>query len=298
MKRLVSLILTLVMLLSISTTAFAVFDETSNDVPDEIRGAVLYEYAFEPENSASINVASSQAMGIATVSYTEDDTTGSLTTYQYFDGKLAEEHTTIRGSGIVHHKYYQEDGTILTNTEITATTRGTNIPDYTTERQKGYIYYQTSMTGTQYAIRAYVREGYFENKPLTIREGTAKTFADWVSFVASMWAYSCTPALGTVVSMLNDFGVIEAVAGGLYRAAFTRTYTCDFVNTEWHGEATKPSTNYPEGFLEGTYATLNTGDVVTEGYTIDFWRSNNLGLEMLYQVFGISELPTGWSDIG
>lgn len=79
----------------------------------------------------------------------------------------------------------------------------------------------------------------------------------------------------------------------------TERIKCDFYNQEIHGTATSHS-GYPHVILDGTYAFVTEKgetEIITEGYTVRDWGNSSMGRWMMYNVFGIDEAPTSWSNL-
>lgn len=98
MKKLLSTILCLAMMLSLATPALAASSTTASG----IRGEIIYQ---EGGNSLS---RSSPTVIVSSVKNQD----GSYTICQYSNGVLQEEHTTVPGSGFVSSKIYNADGSV------------------------------------------------------------------------------------------------------------------------------------------------------------------------------------------
>jgi|GEM_PF-6906483 len=105
MKKLLSTILCLAMMLSLATPALAASSTTASG----IRGEIIYQ---EGSNSLS---RSSPTVIVSSVKNQD----GSYTICQYSNGVLQEEHTTVPGSGFVSSKIYNADGSVSPSQKIT-----------------------------------------------------------------------------------------------------------------------------------------------------------------------------------
>lgn len=123
MKKFFALILTLSMICSMSTTAFATSNSTGTTRAGII-GTIAHEETVQLTQEFQIlSETTGTTTGLSTMSYVENPD-GSYTTYQYLDGVLTDKHTTIPGSGIVYHTYYNPDGTYTESTENVAAQQG------------------------------------------------------------------------------------------------------------------------------------------------------------------------------
>ena len=105
MKKLLSTILCLAMMLSLATPALAASSTTASG----IRGEIIYQ---EGGNSLS---RSSPTVIVSSVKNQD----GSYTICQYSNGVLQEEHTTVPGSGFVSSKIYNADGSVSPSQKLT-----------------------------------------------------------------------------------------------------------------------------------------------------------------------------------
>ncbi len=146
MKKLISLVLVAAMFFTMSATAFATstptqgFSAPSETTREGIIGTIVIEETCDV--TTDVKTRSTSTSGTSTVSFVEN-VDGSFTVYQYINDVLTDEHTTIPGSGIVAHKYYNADGSISAKTEnVSATqppvlTTRTDIPDSVSFRDMG-----------------------------------------------------------------------------------------------------------------------------------------------------------------
>ena len=107
MKRLISLILTVTMVISLAPSAFAATSDTPispRKTQSGILGNILYENTIStstPDDNISIASASSNTTDII-VSFV-DNSDGSVTIYEYHNNELSQFHTTVPGSGYTAH---------------------------------------------------------------------------------------------------------------------------------------------------------------------------------------------------
>lgn len=308
MKKTVSLILCLALILTMSLPAFASSDISSEDTRVGIIGTIMHEESCEVSSSYA-PTTKGVTTGTSTVSYTEN-ADGSYTFYQYLNDTLTDKHTTIPGSGIVERTKYNPDGTIMHYVEnvsvqqnSTFSSKSTIIPDNISDRNMGYIHYYHSWSNTYYSLFVTVHEEYFEQRPYTFNKGAAQTLAGWTSTLIAVWLYFTNPQsiVSQILGWLDIAGVIDKGLNAVYTVLITRTITCNYSNQEFYGNATAPNANYPEGYLTGTYAVVNNNGqttVITEGHTVTDWGQPTFGRLMLYQVFGMDEIPTSWSNLG
>ncbi len=304
MKRFLSVVLSLVMIFSLSSPAFA----TAADANPNIIGTVYWENSVGSDSSRDAD-SSKQVKAIA--SYTKNSD-GSYTTYQYMNGVLTDEHTTIPGSGIVYHTYYDADGTISKTTENVALDQNIPMSDASSRgaptsvsiRDMGYMHYIHPWTDTRYSIFVKIQDEYYgeEDTEFTFRQGTARTLAEWTNTLLSVWSFETDPVtiISFAIGFLSATGVLVEILDGVYSVVITKTIPCTYNNQKFFGTATAPSTNYPEGYLQGTYAVIRNGNQsksITEGYTVRSWGTNTFGRMMMYQVFGIDEAPTSWTNL-
>lgn len=117
-----------------------------------------------------------------------------------------------------------------------------------------------------------------------------------------MWAFAtCGHKIAVeIIGFLSATNVLDEGLNGIYTALVTKSIPCSYNNQRFYGNATAPSTDYPEGFLVGTYAVVKNGTqskVITGGYTVRDWGQPTFGRMMLYRVFGIDDTPTSWSNM-
>ena len=133
MKKLLSTILCLAMMLSLATPALAASSTTASG----IRGEIIYQ---EGSNSLS---RSSPTVIVSSVKNQD----GSYTICQYSNGVLQEEHTTVPGSGFVSSKIYNADGSVSPSQKITrqSTFSAAAARGSTSTRPLGYMHYRNSL---------------------------------------------------------------------------------------------------------------------------------------------------------
>lgn len=291
MKKLLSTILCLAMTFSLATPALAVSFTTASG----IKGEIIYQ-----EGGSSLSRSSSSV----TVSSVQNQD-GSCTIFQYSNGVLQEEHTTVPGSGLVSSKIYNSDGTFSTSQKITrpntfsaaATARGS-----TSTRPLGYMHYRNSFTQEIFSINCTVTDEQHINEPFTFYADTAWTLSELIANILSIWAFFANPAslAKQVIDMLSDVGLLEYALNGVISAMITETVRCTYYNQSIRGVPTQPTGRGKEHTLTGTYCFLDvtgSSNIRTEGYTVRDWGNASMGRWMMYNVFGIDNAPTSWTNL-
>lgn len=115
-------------------------------------------------------------------------------------------------------------------------------------------------------------------------------------------SYHANPAslAKQVIDMLSDVGLLEYALNGVISAVITKTVRCTYYNQSIRGVPTQPTGRGKEHTLTGTYCFLDvTGStkIKTEGYTVRDWGNPSMGRWMMYNVFGIDEAPTSWTNL-
>lgn len=307
MKKTVSLILCLAMIFTLSPVTVAAERDISQTAPG-INGIIV----FKEIGSTGSAATRSNDTATVTVSY-KDNGNRSYTIYQYNDDTLIEEHTSIAGSGIVNHKFYNDDGTVTTEEEIVQNDTETmvsplvNNDPYSglsasaSKRTLGYMHYRSVGTEEIFSINCYVIDEQHINQPYTFYKDTAKTLSNWISTLISIWAFYANPAdlMTDVVSGLGAYGILSGSLTGVLTVAITKTVRCTYYNQELHGDPTQPIGRGKHGRLDGTYCYLDisgNSDPKTEGYTVQDWRKSSMGRWMMYKVFGMDVFPTSWTN--
>lgn len=296
MRKLTALILSLIMVFSLSLPALAVavapdaLDVTTTGTDEEI----IYQESYQ----------NARGGGTSTVTVTSRaNPDGSYTISQYNNGRVLEAHTTIPGSGVVYHKEYLADGTVLKTTEITnQTAYSTNNHRSTSTRHLGYMHYRNPYTQQIFSINCTVIDEQHVNEPYTLHAGTAATLAQMISEILSVWAFVANPAnlVKQMIDTMSDVGLLEHQINGIISVLITKTIYCTYYNQEIVGTPTQPSGVGQEHSLYGTYCFLtNVGNtqIKSEGFTVREWGNPSMGLLMMFNVFGIDEAPTSWTNL-
>lgn len=292
-RKILAAMLAMLMVLQMIPATFA---EEIFSINDHIRGKVI-EFSADATNSVSANDT--------IISY-EENQDGSITVYQYKNGELIEAHTTIPGSLVVHHEYYEENHVrqnveyidINNNEEEDSVSRltSTDSPDYVNNRPLGYMHYNNGIIPV-ISIYCHVEEEGYNNKQFTLNAGTAKTLAEWAAWVMAQMVVMGSTA-GVVAKFVTKWvvrNVLEETVGGMYMALITKTIDCTYYNQHIYGECTSHS-GKNEGLLEGTYIYYD-GEIITEGYTTRMWGQDALGRMMFYKVIGVEYIPTSWTNV-
>ena len=286
MRKFTSLILSLIMVFSLASPALA-FSESTNE-------EIIYQESYQDTRSGKTST-------VTETSKANHD--GSYTISQYSDGRILEAHTTIPGSGVVNHKEYRTDGTVRETTEITRPNiYSSNTQRSTSTRHLGYMHYRHYLTQQIFSINCTVIDEQHVNEPYTFNAGTAATLAEMIANILSIWAFFANPAnlAKQVIDMLSDVGLLEYTLNGIISVLITRTVYCTYYNQEIVGTPTQPSGSGSEHSLYGTYCFLTnagTTQIKTEGYTVRDWGNPSMGRWMMYNVFGIDEAPTSWTNL-
>ena len=258
MKRFAAILLSILMTATLSLPAFAT--ASTQDSRGTIRGTIYWEKTYSnerlDESTSAYNLPEDTTTLVA--SYVENPD-GSYTTYQYANGTLTEEHTTVPGSGVVEHVYYNADGTVTQSVENVALAQalartsdgGYQVqgpPAQTTQRDMGYIHYRNSWTNTIYSVFVQTYDEYYPDSEFLFRQGLAKALAEWTSDILSMWAFATSghKIVVEIISFLSATNVLDEGLNGIYTALVTKSIPCSYNNQRFYGNATAPSTDYPE----------------------------------------------------
>lgn len=326
MKRLISLILTVTMVISLAPSAFAATSDTPispRKTQSGILGNILYENTIStstPDDNISIASASSNTTDII-VSFV-DNSDGSVTIYEYHNNELSQFHTTVPGSGILYSTYINDDGSSDTKTTITKaqnnnditprsssarisnyTSTQSNINNPTSVRTLGFMHYRNTLTNTTFSIDCEIIERYHPNETYTFNENTGGEISFWVGSVLSVLMLGASEGAllaDKIVQKFITYGLIALGLGTTYFGVGSHTIRCNWYEQEIHGTPTAPSGRGKDIYLSGIYAFVNYGngdEVETEGYTARDWGNPSMGRWMMYNVFGIDESPTSWTGL-
>ena len=330
MKKLISILVSVAMVISMAPSAFAAQPNTSTRTQDGIIGTILYEDTLSINGTSNTThttgSTSSSATNVDIIVSSVNNQDGSVTIYEYHDNLLSQYHTTFPGSGVLYSTYIDEDGSSRSETTFTksspsvtqipvpdtlvatrATTNYTstesNINNPTSVRNLGYMHYRHTFTDTFYSISCEVIERYHPNEEFTFNETTGGEISFWVGSILSV--FMLTAPAGTIlakaiVQKLITAGIIALGFGTTYFGVGSTTIRCNWYEQEIHGTPTAPSGRGKEIYLSGIYAYVDYGngpEVETEGYTVRDWGNPTMGRWMMYNVFGIDESPTSWSNL-
>ena len=291
-NKILTTMLVIVIIMQMIPVALA---EEISSVNGHIQGKVI-EFS---EDMANIMAANDTV-----VSY-EENQDGSITVYQYENGELIEAHTTVPGSLVVYHEYYEDDVVresveYIDDGEENALSRGVmsaGEPDYVNERPLGYMHYNDFINPV-ISIYCYVEEEGYVDTSFTLNAGTAKTLAEWSAWVITQVVFlpSTVNIAAKLIGKWVTKQILIPVLDGMYSSVITRTIPCTYYNQRIYGECTSHSGGY-EGMLEGTYIYYDD-DIITEGYTTRMWGEPALGRMMFYEVMGLEYTPTSWTNVG
>lgn len=284
MKKFLSLLLIVVMLFSLGSTAYAAQDEASK------------ENVFFDANTE---------IGHVKVTYTQDSA-GSLSMYEYHNGTLAVMTKYTPGN-----TYYER----LTTTQNSLRSSAWEVVDFPaafiensssailradSTRQLGYMHYNNTLMGEILSIRCYVDEWYSPQKKVMI-SGTWGTIVDLATFVVGAIGLPAAIASGVVSSLL--YAGIVGFVGNTLKTLVSTEVTANVVEQRIYGECTS-HTGKPLGDLGDAriiYVTTNNssyaGETFYEGYTTHDWGTSSLGRMMFWKVFGVEYTPTSWTGV-
>lgn len=314
MKKLISAILCLTMTLTMAVPAFAA--QPTPALQSTTREGIIGDIFYE-ETTPSVT-RSTEAVNTILSGTVNDD--GTVSTYQYENDELIEYHTTVPGSGIVVSTYINEDGTTTTKETVvkenaTANTEESSISTYafantsteilspTSVRNLGYMHYRNNFTNELFSIDCEVREKYHGYEYYTFNKGAAETLSFWTNSIIAVFTFQKSLAnamANAIFQRAISYGIVAYVVNKGYEALLTRTIPCYWYDQEIHGTPTSPSGRGTERYLPGVYAFVNFGsglEVKTEGYTVRDWGNSSMGRWMMYNVFGIDEAPTSWTNL-
>ena len=290
-NKILTTMLVIVIIMQMIPVALA---EEISSVNGHIQGKVI-EFS---EDMANIMAANDTV-----VSY-EENQDGSITVYQYENGELIEAHTTVPGSLVVYHEYYEDDVVresveYIDNGEENALSRGVmsaGEPDYVNNRPLGYMHYNNGIIPI-ISIYCHVEEEGYVDTSFTLNAGTAKTLAEWSAWVIARVVFlpSTAGIAGKLVGRWVARQILTPVLDGMYSSAITRTIPCTYYNQHIYGNCTTHS-GKNEGLLEGTYIYYDD-EILTEGYTTRMWGQDALGRMMFYKVIGVEYTPTSWTNV-
>lgn len=96
------------------------------------------------------------------------------------------------------------------------------------------------------------------------------------------------------------YGILGLAVNKGYEVLITRKVPCYWYDQEIHGTPTAPTGRGSDRYLPGVLAYVDYGNGLekrTEGYTVSTWGNAGMGRWMMYNVFGIDESPTSWTNI-
>lgn len=283
MKKFLSIILSLVMVFSLSATAFAT---SSNE-------DTLLELNTE--------------VGQIKLTYTED-AAGNISMFEYRDNALYVKTKYTPGN-----TYYERlDATQSQSRSIQSNWEVVDFSNSITElpppimlfadntRHIGYMHYNNVYTGQILSIKCHVDEWYNSGKKVLV-SGTYGTLVDLATFIVG--GIGLPAAIGSGVAAALLYAGVVAWVGGVLKTAVSTEVTANVIDQRIYGVCTSHS-GKPTGDLGDAkiiYVTSNNssyaGETFYEGYTTHMWGTGELGRMMFWKVFGVEYTPTSWTGV-
>lgn len=277
MKKFLSIILSLVMVFSLSATAFAT---SSNE-------DTLLELNTE--------------VGQIKLTYTED-AAGNISMFEYRDNALYVKTKYTPGN-----TYYERlDATQSQSRSIQSNWEVVDFSNSITElpppimlfadntRHIGYMHYNNVYTGQILSIKCHVDEWYNSGKKVLV-SGTYGTLVDLATFIVG--GIGLPAAIGSGVAATLLYAGVVAWVGGVLKTAVSTEVTANVIDQRIYGVCTSHS-GKPTGDLGDAkiiYVTSNNssyaGETFYEGYTTHMWGTGELGRMMFWKVFGVEYTP-------
>lgn len=328
MKKFISVLLSLAMIVSLVPNVFAAQPIISATTRTGILGEILYEDSISTDSLSDAELTTANDHVNIIVSFLNNPD-GSVTIYEYHNNQLSQYHSTFPGSGILYSTYVNEDGTSRSEITFTKASRNESLPaptpsfvssastrattNYTSTesninspssvRNLGYMHYRHTFTNTLYSIDCEVIERYHPDEEFTFNETTGGEISFWVGSIVSVFMLGAGPGTflaNKLVQKLITAGIIALGFGTTYFGVGSHTIRCNWYEQEIHGDPTAPSGSGQDIYLSGIYAFVDYGDgpeVETEGYTVRDWGNPSMGRWMMYNVFGIDESPSSWTNL-
>lgn len=288
MKKIISVLLSLVMCFNMRCTCFA------SNKPMENR-----------RNSYGEMISAEQTTneGKIMLTYTENED-GTSSYYSYLNGQLTGYTKFKPGNN------YYDLATCITpysrsnphweRIYVTPSGNVRNISPRKTSRDIGYMHYSNSMTGEVFSIFCYVDEWYLEEKTTTI----AGTWANMAAFTTWLvLQIGVLPALGTNIANAFLYEGLVSLVGNSVQSTLSTEVTANIVEQRIYGNSTthpdKPTGDLGEGQI--VYVTTDNtsyaGETFYSGYTTHDWGTVDLGRMMFWKVYGIEYTPTSWTGL-
>lgn len=182
-----------------------------------------------------------------------------------------------------------------------------NLSVNATSYPLGNMRYRGLMSGdVSYSIYCYAVDDPMASTEYTFNKNVGKTVSGWVSFILTIYFHSGAAAAATVsvakqvFALLFELGIVSPIIGGIATILISKTVECTYSMQEIHGSCDSHD-NYGHVVIEGgIYArttTESTSRLLTEGYTVNLWGDAALGRWMMWNMFGIDERPTSWTNL-
>lgn len=127
MKKFISVLLSLAMIVSLAPSAFAAQPITSATTQTGILDEILYEDSISMDSVSGAERTTANAHVNIIVSFLNNPD-GSVTIYEHHNNQLSQYHSTFPGSGILYSTYVNEDGTSRSETTFTKASRNESLP--------------------------------------------------------------------------------------------------------------------------------------------------------------------------
>lgn len=283
MKRVVSLVLTLTMCLTLCVPAMA------SEYKQEVGENEETLYTSDAENMIS---------DYKVTSILNDD--GTYTIRGYKEQQIIEEYIVMPGSGSYVKRTFT-DGVVETETILTEETTG-SISSNSMARAGylGTMYYQNIPMNLTYMIRCTIENSTNVNSHWEVQSFSGSV-AEWAVKLVAMLGIPAGIASGCAQTFLVS-AAFTVVAGMIHNRT-TMDLKATVISHTITGTSTSPlDSSYHEATLFGETATITAPGSNYEGYTYKSgysskdWGSNAFWRAMFKAVYNSDWTPTGWTD--
>lgn len=285
MKKLFSLMLTIVIIFSLGAPAYA----AQTDAVEE-----------------SVFLETDTAIGHIKITYTES-ASGALSMYEYQNGELAVMTRYTPGNTYYERLYVTQNQSRSTYSTIWEPVDFSDaiielppvaVPFADNTRHIGYMHYNNVYTGEILSIKCHVDEWYSPEKKVMIA-GTWGNIIDLGTFIVGAIGLPATLASNVAYALLYA-GAVGYIGNELKTLVSTEV-TANIIEQRIYGVCTshsgKPVGDLGDGKI--TYVTTDNnkyaGETFYEGYTTHDWGTSSLGRMMFWKVFGVEYTPTSWT---